>query len=318
MFEPSRRFLLPILRFIRGATERLRSKLGTRRSVGAIAGGTSRTPLRRIAGKANSLYSRIEAALADRLRVKNGTATVFGRKMALDVNDSLALSVWGIYDPQLTEYIRTSVKRGCVAVDIGANIGYFTVILSDCVGKTGVVHAFEPDDDNFSKLKTNVEGNRLANVKLVNKALANSSKRITLYRCEENAGMHSVWPRQSDSKGHEVEAMTLDDYFCRPDDVIDFLKMDIEGAEYGVLEGASRVVSRSANLVMVTEFCPAWIRGYGKDPLQFLLLLHDLGFFLYDMNRGFEPVPEDRFGALLSSYDGSSANMLCAKEWPLF
>lgn len=103
--------------------------------------------------------------------LKSNFAEVQGHKMFLDSKDSLRLSIHGIYEPLETELAKKEVKKGNVVLDIGANIGYYTLIFAKLVGEDGKVFAFEPDPTNFALLKKNVEMNGYKNVMFVQKAV---------------------------------------------------------------------------------------------------------------------------------------------------
>jgi len=85
--------------------------------------------------------------------LKSDFVEIDGNKIFLDENDSLCLSINGIYDEFETDIIKKEVHHGDVVMDIGANIGYFTIILAKLVGDEGKVFAFEPDPTNFELLK---------------------------------------------------------------------------------------------------------------------------------------------------------------------
>src|SRR3954471_15548180 len=101
------------------------------------------------------------------------------------------------------------IQRGDVVLDIGANIGFYTKILSELVGSTGKVYAFEPDKTNFSYLKKNTAN--LNNVMLINKAVSDSTGKITLYQSELLNVDHKTYPTDHYTHKTEIDCTTADD-----------------------------------------------------------------------------------------------------------
>ena len=100
------------------------------------------------------------------------------------------------YEPYETKLILKQTKKGDVVVDVGANIGYYTILLADKVGKNGKVYAFEPDKLNFEILVKNIKANNLKNVIAVNAAVGRKNETKVLYKSEENLGDHKLFNDQ--------------------------------------------------------------------------------------------------------------------------
>lgn len=211
---------------------------------------------------------------------------VDGHKMFLDSKDSLHLSINGIYEPFETELVKKEIKKGDVVLDIGANIGYYTLIFAKLVGENGKVFAFEPDPTNFSLLKKNVEINGYGNrVVLVQKAVSNKTEKIKLYLCEDNKGDHRIYDSHDGRQSIEIEAIRLDDYFKNYNGTIDFIKMDIQGAEGWAIQGMHNLLKKNKTVKIVTEFWPIGLKGSGIDPDEYFKILIELGFKLYEINE---------------------------------
>ena len=125
--------------------------------------------------------------------LRSNFAEIQGHKMFLDSKDSLGLSINKIYEPFETDFVQKEIKRGDVVLDIGANIGYYTLILAKCVGKEGKVFAFEPEPNNFSLLKKNIQINGYKNVVLVQKAVSNKNEKLMMYLNKDNIGCHTIY-----------------------------------------------------------------------------------------------------------------------------
>lgn len=218
-------------------------------------------------------------------RLKTTFAEVDGHKMFLDSKDSLSLSIKGIYEPFETEFVKKEIKKGDVVLDIGANIGYYTLIFAKLVGEEGKVFAFEPDPYNFALLKKNVETNDYKNVVLVQKAVSNKTGRIKLFLCEDNKGDNRIYNSHDGRQSIEIEAIRLDDYFENYNGKIDFIKMDIQGAEGGAIQGMSNLLEENKNVKIISEFWPIGLKRFGIEPKEHLNLLLKYGFKLYEINE---------------------------------
>jgi FkbM family methyltransferase len=198
-------------------------------------------------------------------------AEVQGNKMYLHPKDKgicWALLLHGVYEEYETELVKKEVKKGMVVLDIGAHIGYYTLIAARLVGEEGKVFAFEPDPGNFALLKKNVEVNGFKNVILIQKAVSNKSGEIALV-CddEQTASHHIMGTARGKTKVVNVDMISLDEYFTGKSLTIDLIKMDIEGAEELALQGMRQLLTnpeKTGKLKIFSEFCPAWIRRCGS------------------------------------------------------
>jgi FkbM family methyltransferase len=156
-------------------------------------------------------------------------------------------------------------KKGDAVVDLGANIGRYAIIASNRVGPTGKVVAIEAHPSNFKILKKNIELNRLANVIPLNYAVSSSETKLKLYTPDEELGYtmhHSIMfnyllPRFETKTGKEyveVKANTLDNLLQQNRiEQVNWIKIDVEGAEFEVLKGAHNVLSKSKDIVLIVE-----------------------------------------------------------------
>jgi len=185
------------------------------------------------------------------------------------------------WEEQTGKIFKEVVKESNVVVDLGANIGFFTLLASKLVGKTGRVYAFEPEPTNYTLLLKNIELNRCANVIAVQKAVSNEQGVFRLNVNSDDTGAHTL--RSSVRKDEfkesiEVECVTLDNYFCNREDRIDIIKIDVEGAEVRVFRGMQRVLKANENIKLFVEFYPDAIREMGDCPEEFARELFEGGF----------------------------------------
>jgi len=248
--------------------------------------------------------------------LKTTFAEVDGHKMFLDSKDSLNLSVKGIYEPLQTELVKKEIKKGDVVLNIGANIGYYTLIFAKLVGDDGKIFAFEPAPTNFSLLKKNVEINSYKNVVLVQKAVSNKTGKLKLYLSEDNMGDHRIYNSYDNRESIEIEAVRLDDYFKNYRAGINFIKMDIQGAEYGAIQGMLNLLKEN-NLKIIMEFWPSGLKRFGIAPAECLELLVEFGFRLFEVNEREKKIRPVNVPRLLEIYTPEKENytkLLCIRE----
>jgi len=259
----------------------------------------------------------INSFIISHLKSRSSFAEVQGHKMFLDSKDSLKLSIFGIYEPFETELVQKEIKRGDVVLDLGANIGYYTLIFAKLVGEEGKVFAFEPDPNNFSLLKKNVEINGYKNVVLVQKAVSNKTGKLKLYLCEDNLGDHRIYDSYDGRKSIEIESVLLDDYFRGRNLKIDFIKMDIQGAEGWAIQGMLNLLKENKTVKIVMEFWPIGLKRSGINPNEHLKSLVNLGFKLYKINKRkkkIEPVDIPKLLKIYTLKKENHTNLLCIRE----
>lgn len=240
-------------------------------------------------------------------------------KIYLDDLDSLRLSIYKDWEPFETSLMEKLVKEGDVVLDIGANIGFDTLMLSKLVGKTGKVYAFEPDPKNFSIAKKNISENKINNVVLLNMAVSDKNGQMELYISELNTAANSMF-NEVGSKSTKVNAVSLDKYFG-PDFRADFIKMDIEGSEGMALKGMTKIINNSKEIILITEYAPLYLNGVGKDinsAKKYLESLKDAGFKFFDiLERKKKLIPMEIGDIAKIHKEGCKegfANLLCIKD----
>jgi len=172
--------------------------------------------------------------------------------------------------------IQGAVKEGDVVIDIGANVGYFTVLLANLVGPKGKVYAFEPDPRNFNLLQRSIESNGYSHVIAEQKAVSNEAGEFLLYQTQSWAA--NALTRAEHVGTVKVQVITLDE-FLSGEDHIDFVKMDMDGSEPLAIEGMAQLIQRSSNLRVLAEYQPGNLKRYLSNPLEFITIAeqHGLG-----------------------------------------
>jgi len=158
-------------------------------------------------------------------------------------------------EPEFMDIIMDEVKPGMTVLDLGANIGYVSLLLGRLIGNKGFMYAAEPDIKNFNIMSKNIKINNFEkNTKLDNVAFSDTTGKIDFY-ISDFSNMHSII--ENGGKSISVNSFSLDDYFHSKEKIPEFIKMDIEGAEVNVLSGMDRILDRAKNLKILMEVHPS-------------------------------------------------------------
>ena len=197
------------------------------------------------------------------------------------------LREYGCWENDDRRLLETELAPGAVAVDVGANIGYMTLVAAQAVGPTGTVIAVEPHPDNLALLRDNLVRNGVADwVRMVSAAAWDRAGTVELAECGENTGDHRVQTLQSQRNVLSVEAIRLDDIV--PAGLhVDVIKLDTQATEHRVLGGATELLARD-HPVVLCEYWPQGLRERGEDPPTILAAYRALG---YDIEVPDEPEP---------------------------
>jgi len=216
---------------------------------------------------------------------------VRGMSFRFKTEDAVGRHIYklGSYEETMTDWLECTVRLGAgdVALDVGANIGWYAVLLAKLSDPATQVFAFEPDPLNFSLLVDNLARNGASTVKPVQKAAGAIAGRLHLHQYgAKNLGRHSLLPI-NEGTSVEVEVLSLDAFLAA--EGIDlarvrFLKMDVEGFELSVLEGMPKLLA--ANPLIIAEYSPATMRRCGLDVGRMLGLLRDAGYLGHRLVAG--------------------------------
>lgn len=256
------------------------------------------------------------ATKSDRISINHG------HKMLLASGDGyppLDMAM-GRYEPGTTRLFEEVVKPGMAVIDIGAHVGYYTLLAARQVGPTGRVFAFEPDQVNHELLQKNIRLNYYENVEVARIAVSDRVGWSPLYLTALDSGRNSMYHHGLRERGSVIVETTTIDSFLESKDWprVDLIKIDVEGAELTVLDGMTQLLRRSDELKMIVEFNPALLQNAGVAPLQFLERLASPGWDVYlidDVNGLLPLAPGDARSfadRLLATQD--SANLFCTRE----
>ena len=214
----------------------------------------------------------------------------------------------GVYERKLNTLLPRLVRTDMSAVDVGANVGFYTVALSRLVGDRGKVFAFEADDLAFTFLKRNLIENGCQNVTAVNAAV---SERPGLVHFVPDSVERGFVDTTSRPRSVQVPAISLDSYFGAMSwPRIDFIKLDIEGSEQSAVDGMTQLSQRNPALSMVMEYNRETIHRSGSTEEQLSSGLRRAGFqYGWVIERDLVPLPAE----LQLPHTGSLFNLLLTK-----
>ena len=228
--------------------------------------------------------------------------------MRVDPGDSLGL-LRQPFELEEVNLVRQLVRPGQIVLDVGANIGYYTLLVSRLVGASGKVHAFEPDPSNAAILRRNLADNQCHNVMVHQVAVGNKDATIGLYRCGDNAGMHRAYESVCCSDDAiDVRSVVLD-HFLRDKSRVDFIKMDVEGYEYFALEGMDSIIREHSPAILV-EFSPFALAEAGVTATAFIQFFADREYAISSVGSTLVPLDYDDLFARAAVFDGQAAALL--------
>jgi FkbM family methyltransferase len=195
-----------------------------------------------------------------------------------DMYISECIRKYGIWEPTETDFIIDNLSAGDTFIDIGANIGYYSVLAADIVGSSGSVFGFEPDPRNFALLELNLALNRASTAKAVRAAVSDSRGTAGLHRSMNNLGDHRLLPGADASGALNVDTVRLDPKLLRPPSGKVTVKIDTQGWEGRIILGNIEALRAAEHIVF--EWSPPWIDNTNVDPLEIIAVLEDAGYRL--------------------------------------
>lgn len=182
------------------------------------------------------------------------------------------------FEPSIQNLLRKHLQPGMTVVDVGANIGYLSLLAARLVGPTGRVYAVEAAPDNLAFLKQNIKLNKIENIEVVPYA-AGSQYRQRAFHLRSRGDLHGFYDHPMDEK---IKTITVEEHPL--DEVIrnkvDFVKIDVEGGEIEVLRGMRRILGSNPNIKLILEWFPEMLRRAGQSPVLLVETLEEMNFQL--------------------------------------
>ncbi len=245
--------------------------------------------------------------------LRAGSVEAEGFTVHLDPDDETITKVIlerGVWEPGTTKVIRDLLKPGDVFIDVGANIGWFTLIASRAVGDDGRVIAFEPAPGSHAIMQDNIRRNACQNVTLEQKALSDTRGTLQLHLHKTNGGAHSTALSEERAESIDVDALPLDEYWKETGGEIALVKIDTEGAEGFILEGMRSILENQQRMAVIIEYHPLLFRKAGFDPAAVLNGFADLGYeiqAIVEPSGELVPIDKSRFAEVTELFEKNSA-----------
>ena len=233
------------------------------------------------------------------------------------------------YEPDESHVMFRAIRPGDTVIDVGANAGFFTVLMSKLVGPEGKVYSFEPGVNTLPSLRRNIELNKLTNVTLDTQPLWCREEEVTFHLSADTSGGNALWDpglwienQKTRAKPHTYTMMakTLDSLNLTD---VRLIKIDTEGADQKILEGAAVLLETVKPPFILVELNPFGSQQMGTNDEEFREYMRDFGyeaFIIY--HEGYLPALVPRQTKLKHSNDLTIMNLMfstldaVAEAWP--
>jgi FkbM family methyltransferase len=220
----------------------------------------------------------------------------------------------GIFEPKSTEIAQTLVKEGDVVLDIGANIGYYTVLFSKLVGKNGKVFAFEPTTHFLDILQRNLDANGVSNVEIVKCGLSNKKHTMEIGIGPSSATLHPAPGFDRVDKREIIDLTTLDIFTGNRNlPKIDFIKIDVDGHEPFFFQGAWDSLDKYEPVVLLELSHLHYLKA-GFTAWDFYDLLKERGYFIFHEDNLEEMTRKEDFLRRCANFAYSTNIVICKRK----
>ncbi|SCK12776.1 FkbM family methyltransferase [Streptomyces sp. WMMB 322] len=227
--------------------------------------------------------------------VRRPARTRSGARFLVDTEDLIQrhLYLFGVWEPHLTHWLKQRLKPGDVFVDVGANVGYFSVLGSSLVGPEGTVVAIEASSTFHRQLVQQAQMNRCRNLRTVNAAVSDKDETVTFVQASSrNTGATSTVPYSGPALAEfEVDAHPLTMLLSEQEiERARVIKIDVEGAEGAAVRGLKPAFARlREDAEVVVEVTPERMRALGDSAEELLTSFTEAGFHAYRLVNDYDP-----------------------------
>ena len=254
---------------------------------------------------------RLVHGFAKRVPITFIVASPLGFRMRGNTFDVIQRFLWlfGIWEPSLTSFVRSRLRPGDIAVDIGANCGYYTLLFATTVGPNGRVISVEPLEANLHALRRNLDLNGLVTscIEVRNVALGEVAGEVTMYAAPpSNLGSSSTLPDEGFVRSNTSRVVPTWQLLTEEEwRSARLIKIDVEGDELAVLRGMTPILPLlPPDAAVVIEVSPAMLERRGARPAALLDLLAQHGFSAWTVKNSYRPIDYLLAPTPLARYSG--------------
>jgi len=179
-----------------------------------------------------------------------------------------------------TQILKENLKEGDVVIDIGACIGFHTIIEAKKVGNKGKIIAFEADERNCGFLEKNIRINGFNNIDIINMAVSDKKGEEEFF-VSFGSKYNQLGRNETTQNFIKIKTAFLDQLEIKPN----FIKIDAMGSEAKIIRGAKKILADSKNLKIMIQYSPGKIKQCGDEPLEPLTTLKNSGFKILEINE---------------------------------
>ena len=204
--------------------------------------------------------------------------------------------MYGVYrsEERHTAFLLSRIQTGDTVLDVGAHVGYYTLLMAESVGDRGHVLAFEPNPNSASQLRTNLALNSLSQVTVIDAAASDQAGEISLHLSPgENTGSTSIHYKENSTQTLQTPQVHIGQMLESEKACPTVIKIDVEGHELAVLRGLTRILHTGAPEVFV-EINNRTLRAAGTNDAAVYRFMRECGYSAYRITgpRRTEPVEE--------------------------
>jgi FkbM family methyltransferase len=199
-----------------------------------------------------SIFSKAYYLILDRARPDKSYVDFRENKILIDPNEYVGSRIYegSFHEEELAGFIDKKVSKSNLIFDIGAHIGSITIIFRENVGQEGEIHAFEPNPESYEMMLDTVKQNEFTNIEMHHCAVSDSEGKVKISKNAGNTGKSSI--KRDAEEVTEVDSIPAVKIFNQVEGTVDWLKIDIEGAELEVLQNLDHndKLSQVSNIIL--------------------------------------------------------------------